>query len=130
MTATAGASRRNGTAPRPIREPRRRRRRAGRATGSAATVAGGAGAWLTWRVSLLPERGSTAPIELRGDLLACLLRLGGDAVAAREDADEHVADDPLVLDVDPVLSGRHEPARAGGAGERGDLLVRPVDVRQ
>src|SRR5215204_7606413 len=120
-----------------MRTPGRRGRRAGRATGSAAAVAGAAGAWLTWRVSLLPEGGSTTPsrgrvlatpVQLRGDRLAGLLGLGGDAAAVREDPNQHVADDPLVLDVHPVRRGRHEPTRAGGAGERGDLLVRLVDA--
>src|SRR5207253_9897183 len=95
-------------------------------------------------------RGSAVPAASAvRSVVTCLLRLGliqdrGDVVAggggrlldrqlAREDLGEHVAEDVPVLDVDPVLRGRHEAAARGrplvDAGAEQVAGVRDVALR-
>src|SRR5581483_10316425 len=113
IATTTGAIRRYGTEARSSRSALATRRRRGSAP--AATVAVGG-------VSGTARRRSG--VEDGGDVVAGRGRRLLDGELAGQDLGEHVAQDVAVLDVDPVLGSRHEPAAAGGA------LVDPRRVEQ
>src|SRR2546421_12440904 len=101
MTATTGRTRRNGTAPRARRRPVARRRR-DRVVAAAAVSA----------VSL-PLRRGLRLVEGLGDVRVGYLRGLRDRKVTGEHLAEHRLQDVAVLDVDPVLRLRNEPAPLG-----------------
>src|SRR5262245_49802169 len=104
MTATTGRTSRYGT-PRPTARRRDKRRRREAPEGIAAAVES---------VGSLPLRSDLRPVEGLGDVVACRLSSLLDGQVTREKLPEHRLEDVPILDVDPVLRLRHEPAARGG----------------
>src|SRR5215467_15424999 len=106
MTATTGAMRRYGIAPAASRRRESRRRRACHiGLGSAAAPIA---------VGALPLR-ELFPVEGLRDVYAGYGRRLLDGQLTGEDLRQHRLEDVAVLDVDPVLGLRHEPAPRGRA---------------
>src|SRR3954452_8647147 len=105
-TTTTGSSKRYGTEPRAMRARDNDRRRDHLGVVSAVTAIVSEGRAVA---------GALRAVEDRGDVVARRARRLLHGELPLEDLREHVAEDIPVLDVDPVLRLRHEPALCSSA---------------